>query len=114
MNEDLVQRWIDVVNPFDLTKLMAETARGYGAAMGWDEKTKAKAIEALQVDVIKLTENLRMFAEENFSEDSLTAAVRFFESTAGQKYLLQREVVIIGTQRIIAKGIGEAIKRLFG
>jgi hypothetical protein len=115
VNKGLVQRWLDAVKPFDIDKIIEVMSVQYGNAMSWDEPTRERAKKALtSINKAALTENLRMFAEENFSEESLQAGVEFFESPLGVKYLAQRDVVRKGSQFLITKLIAEGIKKEFG
>jgi hypothetical protein len=115
VNKGLVQRWIDAVKPFDLDESISAMSVQYGNAMSWDGPTIERAKKAItSISKQALTENLRMFAEENFSEESLQAGVEFFESPLGVKYLAQRDVVMKGSQFLITKLIAEGIKKEFG
>lgn len=115
MSAELIQRWMDVVKPFDIDEIMATMADQYAKAMSWDDETKARAKRSLlSIDKKALDENIRMFAEENFSEASLKAAVEFFESSTGTEYLAQRKVVMEGSQYLVTKFIAQGIKKEFG
>ncbi len=112
MSEDLVQRWFNAAKPFSVGDIKKKYSAAYASALGLDEETKRRMQVAIDAfDENKVFEMLRAFAEENFSDDVLRAAVEFFESNLGQRYLDERQKVYEAGQMLIGRYIAENAKR---
>lgn len=112
MSENLVQRWFDSAKPFSIGEIKKKYAASYASAIGLDEDFKNRLQAVFEsIDEVEVREMLRAFAEENFSEDALRAAVEFFESDLGKKFMEERRKVHEAGQTLIGKYIGEIVKK---
>jgi hypothetical protein len=115
MEKGLVQRWMDVCKPFNLVNIKKQYAEAYVKSVGLDQETSAKVKAALEsMDEGAMLELIRTFAEEHFSDDSLRAAITFFESDDGKKYQSERGLVWAHSNALIGKYMGELVRKSFG
>lgn len=109
MRCDLVERWIVAVKPFSFAEVKGKYIDAYSMQVGLPPDIKEKVLQAINnVSEDSVNAKLKMFAEENFSDETLLPAVEFFESKAGQDYLKQREVVINSCMAMLGKMMGDA------
>lgn len=115
MSEALVERWILATRPFSIDKFKNSFADSYSRAVGLDPASADQLSAALKAfDETEVHRILRTFAEEHFSEPALAAAVDFFESAAGRKYLAERETIMQASQDRVNKHLAECVRKAFG
>ncbi len=115
MNASLVDRWIRAVEPMDVNAIKGRVGQSYSKAVGLDEETTQKLKQALDgFDQEEMRRILHTFAEEHFSEEALEAAVTFFESELGKRYLKERKGVMKASEDRINQHIAVSVKKAFG
>lgn len=113
MDKPLAQRWLEAVRPFQLGSLK-DSFEPYIKNVTADEETKRRLRRVVDgFTEEEATDILMPFIEEHLSEDTLAAAVAFFESPAGQKYLEQRKRVDATFMDKVGRALAERINRAF-
>lgn len=113
MDKPLAQRWLEAVRPFQLGQLKG-SFESYIKNVTADEETRGRLRRVVDgLTDQEATDILMPFIEEHLSEDTLAAAVAFFEGLAGQKYLEQRKRVDAAFMEKIGRVLAERIGREF-
>lgn len=115
MSRELVDRWLTVIKPFSLDDLKGQYLDAFSKRADIPNSMKDKIKDAVdRVDLKKLNDAIKTFAEEHFSEDALGAAVALFESEVGKKYIEQRDTVMKYFQSVFGLAMADAMNEAFG
>lgn len=112
---ELVERWLAAIKPFSLEETKGKYIESFGKRTDLPEDMKKDLIKAIDsIDLGEVNDRLKAYAQEHFSDHALAAAVALFESTVGQKYLKERDVVMGYFQIMFGTVMGDAINRTMG
>lgn len=115
MSRELVDRWMAAIKPFSMEDIKGKYLESFSSRAELTEEVKGKIKAAIdKVDMTKVNDAIKTFAEEHFSEDALAAAVALFESEVGKKYMDQRDTVMNHFQAVFGIAMADAMNEVFG
>lgn len=115
MKDDLINRWLELSKPFSVTEFREEMRKAVNKPGLGDEMFGEKLEQIMDLMNEKLLSGIwRMNAEEHFSDDSLAAAVAFFESDLGQKYMQERKRVSDRSMEAVKKEFTDCLIKALG
>jgi hypothetical protein len=113
MNQALLQQWMDLVQPTHFGELREDMKQGF-AHLAIDDESRQKVQQAIDLlDEAKIRSIWTTIAGEHFSEDSLIAAIAFFSSDLGKKYVAERNKVTKAAVDATHSHIFECVNKVF-